>query len=645
MTTYRLRIGAFAARARGACRPPREPGKRDEQKNEESEEKWSTDTNRPSLRLNRTHAKVGFLLIALQVTTMLTCVSKSGNQAGNLHDLSAQILMGGDISPNPGPAVSVQTESVLSTEFPDDPELRRLGGNSVTDTWEKRFHNLERKMQSKIRKLDKELRKQKTIAEEMAIQCKNDHLEMIERENGIRKDMDNLVFKVDSFASEIANKVRINEDQTDKIESTVKRNNIKLFGLHEVENETYWNGLQYVLQLLREVLPGVMWSEKDIVKVQRLGPPRRGQRGEPRPVLVQMSTFFDKLIILRHGREALRGRGIRVSSELTSRQVQTLHDLREEGHVAVYRGNRLWFQNDRRDNRHVRPHLDRRQYWGKQRQPNQRQTTNANQHTPSVGYGHSNIRPHAIQNQDIHQVENMSKGTWAYPGGEGDWRYQDQLPSEYQCPSLPPWNQADFGFPDPPKDNEPAPTTSDKALSRWSGILKKISRSAGSSHCASDSDSESLTSDGQESESICGACGLHDQAALTQGSEDEVSEDIQESDDDIYIQSGEQPMTAQQMGIPLSISVPCASTRVGREASPKTSIAGNREPKGSSQKTVLEWLTKPPDKPSGPGYSRGTDEDDEQVSGPSPAATPTPWQGRLRHNGPKDGPEQTNKEI
>ena len=651
--TWRLRIGRFAPRRRRLQGKHRQDhGKRDEWKEMGTESKSSSGTNLPSLRTNRTHAKVGFLFTLLYVAVVTMCATKSSAKMGNLHDLSAQILLGGDISPNPGPAASVQTE-VSGADLTDKSRFH----SPDLDHWERCFRSLESKMQRKMKKIEQELKKQKTITAEIAHQCARDKKDTLKLEQTLRRDMERLTNNVDTFASDIANKVRFNEDQTDKIEGNLKKNNIKLYGIPEPENEPYWNCLQNVLHLLREAMPGMTWSEKDLVKVQRLGQTGRGQRGRSRPVLVQMSTFLDKLVILRHGRDPLRSRGIRVSSELTSRQVKTLNDLRDQGHTAFYRGNRLWFQDDRRYSRrgHPPPHRGRFQERRGERTSYRQRARHTAQHDPPDRYEQADDPTTVPHHQNEQQSGGMETGWWMHPDEYLTWGYQDHPPSGPQNQADPQWDE-EFRFSDPPEENErnahtrrhkevtppknPPPTKPDDGSSEWGRIVSQFSSHGDSSPSGSDSDSDSQSCDDDQYK----GGGLNDQhSVISQRSE--VSQfEGSHCGATVLEKSGnscdgrlQETVCTDQLFLP---EIPSESPK-----------SGNHDPKRCTQSSVLDWVTRRPRQTPDTDMSKKDTSGSEKVQATteseagtaSSPAPPSVWHGRLRQNVARDGPDQTDK--
>ena len=258
-----------------------------------------------------------------------------------------------------------------------------------------------------------------------------------------------------NFISESENQRRISDDQTDKHEQILIRNNIKLFGVPEKGRESYRECLDTVLQLFREAAPGIPWSEKDIAKVQRLGAPSRNVGwSRPRPLLVEITTFFDKLILLKYGRVILRNKGISIASELTTRQMKTLQDLRDEGHEAYFRNNKLWFRN-RLPPRDATRQVDNRRkttrHW-KQDHParvppptTRRHATPTHPTVPERRPGGGRQRPTYPQH---HREEDygVTGGTWAHPDQFTNGRARHRETTSGLNPMAPAWQRQDEAF-------------------------------------------------------------------------------------------------------------------------------------------------------------------------------------------------------
>ena len=97
-----------------------------------------------------------------------------------------------------------------------------------------------------------------------------------------------------------------------------------------------------------------MWELSDIESTHRIGQ----TRGRYRPLIVQFQSVDHKLSILL--RESLRINGIKVSTDLTPRQRDEIHNHRQAGRVAYFRFGRLHVEDkpagskDYRENRHLK---------------------------------------------------------------------------------------------------------------------------------------------------------------------------------------------------------------------------------------------------------------------------------------------------
>lgn len=329
-------------------------------------------------RLTRSRARAGLLATMLFVALWVMATLQDGSACKNLHDLSSLILNAGDIEEDPGPGSTAGSEATADSESAEEISQMRSDVESLEAKWEQQFRDLERKMQGRVERLEAQLAKQKGELVQIADCWERDVHEVVRAQVSIQRDMSDLSTRVNEVVSDLSTRVDEvadyvqninlqNEDQADKTEGMFIRNNIKMYGVYEGERESYWSCVQTVLNVLREALPTVPWSEKDIVRVQRLGPARGNNRYKPRPLLVQMNTLLDKLTLLKFGRDVLRTKGIQISSELTRRQARILSDLREQGHEAFFRNGRLWFRDPKPNGRpNYRSQSSRPQRHGKQ---------------------------------------------------------------------------------------------------------------------------------------------------------------------------------------------------------------------------------------------------------------------------------------
>ena len=430
--TYRRRIGAFTCRA---YRVHRQPAKLNHLNSSKCYgDDWNfyqataenNSTAGPNFKMSRPQARAGLLAALLAASLLLASVTQP-NTRHNLHDLSPLLLQDGDIEENPGPTTSTQTDLAKEDTLRENRKTRgNFDQEAWMEIWEKRYTTLEHQTEKKLTKMEAKLKKQEKLNQRLFELCEYELKKQANEQSQVQKQVQKLEGKFFNFADDTDNRMRFNDDQNDKQEQLMKRNNVWIFGVPEKDRESYWDCLQSVLQLFREAAPGVPWSEKDISKVQRLGAPRSSGRNwyQPRPILVEITTFFDKLMILKYGRELLRNKGIKISSELTTRQLKTLQDLKEEGHEAYYRNNRLWFR-DRQGTQTSHRAPAGRHNRGRSRQGGTRFPSQM------TGYQHDSEDAH-IAEARLEEREQLDQHHRPYRGEmDGSWAHPRQPPNRH----------------------------------------------------------------------------------------------------------------------------------------------------------------------------------------------------------------------
>ena len=124
-----------------------------------------------------------------------------------------------------------------------------------------------------------------------------------------------------------------------------KRNNLKFIGIREPRRgDSYTSVEQQVVDVLNEFSTSPCWHLADVNRAFRVGV-RQERSDQPRPLIIQFYRWKDKMAILndRNLRDKLRRAGIKVTSDLTSRQRDTLDFYRSQGKIAYYRNGRLHF--------------------------------------------------------------------------------------------------------------------------------------------------------------------------------------------------------------------------------------------------------------------------------------------------------------
>lgn len=94
--------------------------------------------------------------------------------------------------------------------------------------------------------------------------------------------------------------------------------------------------MSHIVTGFREAILTIPWSEKDIVRVQRLGS-RRFNINAPRAIVVQMASLWDKLTLLCFGRDMLRSRGIELPESLPAGRRNPFETSRNNGFMLSTR--------------------------------------------------------------------------------------------------------------------------------------------------------------------------------------------------------------------------------------------------------------------------------------------------------------------
>ena len=98
------------------------------------------------------------------------------------------------------------------------------------------------------------------------------------------------------------------EKNIDRLEAYSRRENTRIFGIPEDENETPLSIKENLLSYFRIASPDKEWSTRDIVRAQRIGSTTDAEN-DPRPIIVHFLHWDDRMS-LYHGRESLRLGGI-----------------------------------------------------------------------------------------------------------------------------------------------------------------------------------------------------------------------------------------------------------------------------------------------------------------------------------------------
>ncbi|KAL8573640.1 hypothetical protein ACOMHN_007193 [Nucella lapillus] len=156
----------------------------------------------------------------------------------------------------------------------------------------------------------------------------------------VKGKQDELRATVEDLEEDITEiKKEINKE-LDILESVSRRDNLKFFNIPESPDENYESCADEVVNVLQNTVPNKEWALND-VRAHRIGTRTTSSISNPRPMIVKMSRWKDKMDIINSGREALKKKGIKVASDLTTRQRAVLKDHRDRGLHAYYKAGKL----------------------------------------------------------------------------------------------------------------------------------------------------------------------------------------------------------------------------------------------------------------------------------------------------------------
>ena len=132
------------------------------------------------------------------------------------------------------------------------------------------------------------------------------------------------------------------ERKLEAFEQSTKACNVKFVNVEEIEWEDEKVTTEYIVDVLNAHAQTPFWRLSDISRAYRVGKPHPWRK-EPRPIIVHFCRWADKMAVMgdRTLRDSLRGSGIKVSSDLTVHQRETVDFHREQGKVAYFHHGKL----------------------------------------------------------------------------------------------------------------------------------------------------------------------------------------------------------------------------------------------------------------------------------------------------------------
>ena len=140
----------------------------------------------------------------------------------------------------------------------------------------------------------------------------------------LQEDNDNIRHRLERLEQELSSIAMISSRCT-----------LKFLGVREPTRDNYRANADVVVDVLNEYSFSRTWHHSDIKRAHRIGA-RRQRSDQPRPLIVEFHRWSDRMEILtdRALRDLLRGEGIRVTSNLTTRQRSEIQFYHQQGKLA-----------------------------------------------------------------------------------------------------------------------------------------------------------------------------------------------------------------------------------------------------------------------------------------------------------------------
>ena len=227
------------------------------------------------------------------------------------------LLLSNDVEQNPGPEVSTQLSSSTKRCYHTCMEHMEQGWTNIQTTMKANAAFIHYDIGNRLSQLE---RMQGHMTHGL-----NELKAMI-------KDNTNTINILQSNQSNITRRLNEAQRESDKLEEMEKQSNIKILGLTESSD----NYVDQVVNMLNHFSSDPQWSRNHIEKATRVGK-RLGTKA--RAMIVTFSNLGDKVFVLRDTtmRGKLRQEGIRITSDLTTKQQAEIDFFKDKGFRAYYR--------------------------------------------------------------------------------------------------------------------------------------------------------------------------------------------------------------------------------------------------------------------------------------------------------------------
>ncbi len=158
------------------------------------------------------------------------------------------------------------------------------------------------------------------------------------------------------------------EQELNSLDVDSRRCNLKFLGVREPTRDNYGANVNVIVDSLNECSSSRTWEHSDIQRAHRLGA-RRQRSDQPRPLIVEFHRWSDRMEILTDEalRDLLRQEGIRVTSDLTTRQRNEIQYYHQQGKFTCFKNGKL-----RVEDRRPHPSGDRQPYPSQRKQQEHR---------------------------------------------------------------------------------------------------------------------------------------------------------------------------------------------------------------------------------------------------------------------------------
>jgi len=226
------------------------------------------------------------------------------------------LLLSGDVEMNPGPGIS---EELFYAG------LKTLREDIRKDTREEVAECVRREMAA--------LTEQLQILRASLAKMENGFEELSEKLTKQNEELDELKMTCESYD----NRLEYVEQKVEEIERRDRRNNVILYGVPEVERESFEDSERLFIKTVNKAVPDQL-QDADVVRAHRLG---KRFPNKNRPIIARLARTSDKFAVLR-AREALKADGVGVAGDLTALQRTMIRDAKEEGLIGYFSGGRFF---------------------------------------------------------------------------------------------------------------------------------------------------------------------------------------------------------------------------------------------------------------------------------------------------------------